>query len=336
MILQPEADSLLREKRENNQQSSVILPMRKTSIRDFVFPSDPRHRFLPGNRPEVTKGTCGNWMWRGCLDHEKHGLEVGSGQSRLTGGLAIAQDIVEKYELSCGKLSCPVCYEKACGKASARIENRMMQFRRKGISTKYYHWSVSVPKTLYYSVASVLRKKSYEIAKMAGIQGGCCIYHETREYNEDDLEEDLATGFSWKTAPASWYYSPHFHFIGVGFTSSDKVKNTYEKTGWVVKNLGERDNIKSTAHYQLSHCYVPVKGHAITWFGVMAYNKLKVKPLPPQEHICPGCGSEFRKLKFVSSEAEAIVKSMVSKDGIYRFDHGFFSYIQLVFQYEGG
>lgn len=314
--------------RGREQSFTDMLPLAKSNVRDFVFHSDPRHRFLPGNRPDVTQDTCGKWLFRGCLDHEKHGFKISEGQLRITGGHAKAQDKVEKYELSCGRLSCPVCYEKAASKEGARMENRIKQFRYRSGKTKYYHWAVSVPEELQYEDPEKLWKLAQDVSKMAGIRGGSMMFHHLRGYNEEDQAEDLAAGFGWKTAPASWYFSPHFHVIGVGTTSKDKIRKMHKKTGWVVVNLGERKSIKSTAHYQLSHAWIPEKGHAIRWFGCMSYNKLKVKPLPPQKHVCPDCGSEFQKLKFVSSEAEAIVKSMISGDGIYSFDHGFFEYSQ--------
>lgn len=274
-------------------------------------------------------------MSRGCLNHKAHSkFKIVEGQKTLSGNSANVvgsgakgQDIIEKYELSCGRLSCPVCYEKACGKEAARIEHRIKSFKRKGRSTKYYHWAISPPAALQYEDPEKLWIQAQKISKMAGIQGGSIMFHHLRGYNEDKQAEDLAAGFSWKTAPASWIYSPHFHIIGVGFTSPAKIEHMNQETGWVVINLGERKSIKATAHYQLSHAYIPEgRSHAIRWFGVMSYNKLKVDPLPPQEHKCPGCGADFQKLKFVSPEAEAIVKSMIQKDGIYRLDHGYFEY----------
>jgi hypothetical protein len=312
----------------------VIQPYTESSSKVFVPFSHPLHRFLPGNRPEVTKNSCGQWMWRGCLEHEKHGHKIAPGQKDLSGEAARGWDVVEAYKMSCQKLSCPICYEKAAGKEAARVENRILQYRRRWGKTRYYHWAVSVPKSLYGLSVEQLRKRAYVISRMAGIQGGCCIFHHLRSYDEDDLAEDVAAGSSWKTAPASWYWSPHFHVMGVGFTSSKRVEHTYEKSGWVVKNLGERQSVRSTAMYQLSHAFIPEKGHSVTWFGCMAYNKLRVAPLPIQEHICPVCGSDFRKLKFVSSEAECIVKSIIQKEGIFHVDHGYFAY--KLRRFEGG
>lgn len=334
-VLQPPEGLTAQERESSRTSSSVIQPTVKSSFRDFVFHSDPRHRFLPGNRPEITKDTCGSWLYRGCLNYRAHmkftiieGQQTLSGNSaNVVGAGAKGQDVVDAYMLSCGRLSCPVCYEKACGKAAAKVEHRQKQFKRKGRSTKYYHWTVSPPVSLRYEEPKTLWSMAQEISKMAGIQGGSIMFHHLRGYNEDQKSEDLAAGFSWKTAPASWIYSPHFHVIGVGFTSERKIDHMHQETGWVVKNLGERQSIKSTAHYQLSHAYIPEgRAHAIRWFGVMSYNKLKVAPLPPQEHKCPGCGADFQKLVFVSTEAEHIVKSKIQSEGVYRLDHGYFAY----------
>ncbi len=319
-----ELNPLSREGR-GHSSACVILPTVKTTSRDFVPPWDYRHRFLSGNRPEVTKETCGKWKYRGCL--EQHGRKLDVGQLDLSGIPTKSKDIVDAYRLSCGNLSCPVCYEKAAAKQALKMANRIRQFKRKYGKTKYYHWAVS-PSDEDISKLDLdqLWKKAQKVSKMAGIQGGCIIFHHLRGYNENDLAEDVAAGSSWKTAPAAWYLSPHFHVIGVGFTSKKKIRHMHEETGWVVVNLGERSSVRSTALYQLSHAYVPEKGHAIRWFGCLSYNKLKVQPLPPEDHRCPECGSEFRKLKFVSSEAEVIVKTIVQSEGIYRLDHGFFEY----------
>ena len=314
-------------------QAVVILPSTKSSKRDFVPPFDYRYEFLSGNRPEVTRDTCGKWLYYGCLKSEKHGFPIAAGQRDLSGGSAHAHDVVEAVRKSCGKLDCPVCYEKAAAKQALKIENRISQFKWAGRKeTKYYHWVASPPES---DVARYderqLRRKAVKILKEAGVAGGCNIFHHLRRYNDNDLREDIAEGSSWKTAPAAWHFSPHFHVIGVGFTSKQKVLHVFNKYGWVVKNLGQRKSVRSTALYQLSHAYIPKKGHAVTWFGVMAYNNksFKPKPLPKEkERVCPVCGSEMQKVKPVDSEAEDIVRSKISEEGIYRFKHGLFEVIE--------
>jgi len=90
----------------------VILPSTKSSKRDFVAPWDYRYEFLSGNRPEVTRDTCGKWLYYGCLKSEKHGFPIAAGQRDLSGGSAHAQDVVEAVRTSCGKLDCLFAMKK--------------------------------------------------------------------------------------------------------------------------------------------------------------------------------------------------------------------------------
>ena len=126
--------------------------------------------------------------------------------------------------------------------------------------------------------------------------------------------------------------------IGVGFTSPQAVTHTYEKTGWVVKNLGKRDSVRATTLYQLSHAYVPKKGHVVRWWGVMSYNKLKVKPLPPEKHVCPDCGEDLKQVKPASQESAILVKSILMEEKIYRIESGHFVYCESKYpsSYRGG
>lgn len=246
----------------------------------------------------------------------------------MQGSKAYGYDFVHKTEMSCGSLGCPTCYEKVCAKKAVSIENRISQFKwsnRK--ETKYFHWVVSPPITdpVYfdYDIESC-RKRAYPIIEESGILGGSMIPHHLRSFGEGDIEESLDEGFSFKDAPAKWYFSPHFHILGVGFTSSQRVRAVFEKYGWVVKNLGERKSIRATAHYQLSHAYVPEgRKHCVTWFGLMSYSNFKCKPVPKMEvRVCPDCGCDLVEGVWVDSVAENIVKSIISRDGNYRIPTG--------------
>ena len=52
--------------------------------------------------------------------------------------------------------------------------------------------------------------------------------------------------------------------------------------------------------YVLTHCGIPAGGHAIVWFGNLAYNKMEKGPLEvaakvprePHAETCPTCGSD--------------------------------------------
>ncbi len=309
---------------------AVILPVTESSKPDLITREDFRYKYLSGNRPEVTKDTCGKWVYWGCLESHNHGKILIQGQKTLQGSKAKRQDWIKASRLSCGKLDCPVCYEKACGKQAIKISHRIKQFKwsnRK--TTKYYHWTLS-PSEIDLTKYNVpqLRKKAIKLAKQSGISGGCLIFHHLRKYNETPQNQTWEQGSTWKKAPASWYLSPHFHIIGVGFTPKQKVLHVYEKHGWITKNLGERESVRATALYQLSHAYIPEKGHTVVWFGLMSYNSktFKPKPVPKEKPLCPECNEELKKVKTVNFEAEHIVITKIEEEGLYHFDSGIFEY----------
>ncbi len=296
------------------RQPEGILPITTSIKRDFVAPWDYRYEFLCGNRFSVQRSSCGKWdVSLGCLNHAKHSKFV-------------KLDVVKAFKMSCGKLGCPVCYEKASAKRAIKIAHRISQFKLKGRKLVAIHLMVSPPKDdLAKYTLKQLRKKTQKIARRSGLLGGCLIFHHLRQYGENDLQEDLAEGCSWKTAPASWYLSPHFHIIGYGWIR--KTKEIFEETGWIVRNLGARKNVRATALYQLSHCYVPEKGHSIIWFGALAYNQMRVKPLPDEDKNCPLCHGELRRIRFKDPEIEIIVKSNLETEGFYYVEEGLFEYV---------
>jgi len=314
-----------------------ILPVARSG-RDFIFPSDYRYRVLAGNGEDVSSIFCGGWMSRGCLSSEKHSRlgESGIGQLTIDGCKASSVDVIEFYKMSCGRLSCPTCYEKACGKLALKIEHRFNSFKLKGRVLKAIHVVVSPPEDALYFGFSKFRKAAYDMAMRCGVHGGCIIFHPFRRYNENDLKEDVAQGASWKEAPASWYLSPHFHIIGYGWVKH--TKEMYEATGWIVRNLGVRESVRSTALYQLSHCGVNKGFHSVVWFGSLSYSRLKgVMRLPAEKHECSSCGGEMKPVVIISKYRRwlDIVLSDLEKEGHYFVQHGKFRYKSLSERYGG-
>ena len=113
------------------------------------------------------------------------------------------------------------------------------------------------------------------MAKRAGIEGGLDIVHPFRKKGKE------------------WYLSPHFHYLAFGWVSS--TNEIFQKSGWLVKNIGIRENPIGTIMYLLSHAGVKKRRHSITWFGNLSYSKLKVEKL--DFHIkCPECNGNFQRL----------------------------------------
>jgi hypothetical protein len=302
----------------------------KESNRIWVPPSDVKYRFLAGNGESLSG--CGAWMWRGCLeDHVKH--ELSPGQLDLCGAPAEGFNVAEAYRASCGRMQCPVCYEKAAAKESVRISHRIMQYKVGKLLP--IHMAVSVAERDWALPFLKMRKLAERLALESGLLGGSIMFHPFRKVNESEEYEQLHPDFSWRDAPACWYVSPHFHIIGFGWIHGERVREIYERTGWIVKNLGVRkplpgqkvaDAVRGTAHYQLSHCGVNERFHTVVWFGALAYNKMHCSPVPPEEHSCPECGAEMMALRFVDSELKDIVESSLMNEGFFNVSVGMFEY----------
>lgn len=178
-----------------------------------------------------------------------------------------------------------------------------------------------------------LKKKMQRIAKMAGFLGGVAIFHPfaNDELNEDesiDIKIDPHSGeFDFKSLKSYfskrnkniklWYVRPHFHLIGYGWiVDTDKIN---AKTGWVVKNLGVRDSVVSTALYQLSHAGFLQGIHTVSWFGVMSNRTFKdcnpLPPLPPGAPLCPECEAELKPVRWMGEGPSPL--DYVSEEGYY-------------------
>jgi hypothetical protein len=224
---------------------------------------------------------CGKWIKKGCLNVEAHVQEV------LDEGVSsVGKAFVKLTKRSCGRFQCPICAEKAFSKEAYKIEHRLEAFHLKGRDLKVIHVVASPSKRDVWVLGfKDLRRKCVKILKAAGVYGGSIIFHPWRKLNEDDdLEKNSG----------AWYLSPHFHVLGYGWVN--RVKDVYDAEGWVVKNLGVRRSVNSTAMYQLSHCGINDKHHSVSWFGALSYNRLRVPRIEVEKELCPLCGSKLRLL----------------------------------------
>lgn len=244
-----------------SQSSQIvgILPIAKSITSKFSLPGhgDPYH-------------DCGEFFTKGCLNVEGHK------QQKLdlnVAGLVLIRRIMR----TCLRSECPTCYQKWAGKEANKIEHRLLGAKQGRLHWgRVIHVTVSLPESDYgleMENYPKLRVKIYKILKKVGLFGGSMLYH------------------PWRQRPnRSWYYSPHFHILGYGWIRGKKVASLSKRTGYVVKNLGVRKSIVATAQYQLSHCGIKKGTHSVTWFGELAYNKVKVKPKKAQPEVCPVCG----------------------------------------------
>jgi len=106
-----------------------------------------------------------------------------------------------------------------------------------------------------------------------------------------------------------WHPSLHFHGLGFGWIVGSDVE--FKRSGWVVRNLGVRKSVFWTMQYILSHAGVfsdPSLGdrfmkkrkfHVVTWFGGLAYSRLRVPKVGSFAERCPYCSRFLKPLVFV-------------------------------------
>ena len=68
----------------------------------------------------------------------------------------------------------------------------------------------------------------------------------------------------------------------------------FRKSGWSVKDKGERESNYGTIRYLLSHAGVKKGFHSLTWFGDLSYSKLSM-PKHESEYLnCPYCSEKMK------------------------------------------
>ena len=283
----------INESLENPILLSGILPIAKSTFRvfDWVLPDDGDNGwFLPGHGSKYDG--CGGVWRKGCLNVDLHI------QSRLDGIDVSGKAYVRVGRQSCNRAECPICYEGWAGKEAHKIEYRLSQFHLKKL--KPIHFIVSPPESLYHISLEKLRIMAYNVAKKVNFLGGSCIVHPFREACllcgslKDNKEKRCVNCGSFQFG---WYKSPHFHMIGYGWIKG--VADNYEDNGWIAVNLGVRDSVFATAQYQLSHAGVHDRHHTVTWFGLLSYNKLRVRKEIIERPVCPLCECELFDLRWV-------------------------------------
>lgn len=225
---------------------------------------------LPGHGSKYAD--CGDLRSFGCLNVEGHGVTLEADRR--------GKVFVKRFYRSCGRLECPICYEKACARAAHRATRRIERYKH----GRPIHVVASPSQALVDSLTFDRLKKVVRGAlQAAGVRGGLLIVHPWRE----------------RRKRGSWYLSPHFHTVCYGWIKNSEA--VLRKTGVLVKNLGIRKSVYATIMYQLSHAGVYMakpKKATVTWYGELSYNKLNIEKEVPEKSTCPLCGSELVKLAY--------------------------------------
>lgn len=239
---------------------------------------------LPGI--EEKKEDCGKWLRKGCFnlkchpDHKAHVIQT---------------------KKSCFRAKCEYCWlEKWLARESTRATRRIEKYSEfwKDMNTKHLferrkylkpiHVIVSPPWKEKFMRFDLLKKKTVDLLKLAGIEGGLLIYH--------PFGTPKANNPKWTTRP-------HFHVVGFGWVV---VPKKISKEGWVIKNKGTRESLHSTIYYQLSHAGVSDGVHSVTWFGSLGYrakysHEFKIEKEEPND-FCDFCGCMFVLCEFVGTD----------------------------------
>jgi hypothetical protein len=202
---------------------------------------------------------------------------------------------------SCHRKECPICWPDWKKRESLAIQDRIQFYFTNGYTKRRMpvHYVVSPPQNIDYSTRSSynkMKKEAYRIARKRGIDGGCLIFHE-RSKRYSDSEEYTSIHCS---------NGPHFHILGDGWLSP-RIKEFFLEDGWIVKNLRIRSfgSVYKTAFYVLDHAAIGYPANSqssniamssVTWFGAMAYNKLKIERFTGSDTIfCPNCKAEISR-----------------------------------------
>lgn len=259
--------------------SACILPINPSTIPTTVLHSP--HIVVSGKFYEP----IGDWYLTGTLEaHERCGEFV-----RALGCIHFGEDtqkhdrIIETY--SCHRPGCPICYESWAFREAERATERLREGQQvyyeagKTYSLKHVVFSPDTSKhsdikrMLEHGDYKSLKKMVLDIIKKSGAIGGSITPHFWRQVGEKErLPDNVVIPAGLKEG--DWYFSPHWHTILAGYLMQSNV--FYLKTNWLYKNLGKRKSIKNTIFYFLTHCANHEKHHAISWFGIYAYNKLVI------------------------------------------------------------
>ncbi|MEM0135730.1 MAG: hypothetical protein QXU18_11000 [Thermoplasmatales archaeon] len=234
------------------------------------------------------------------------------GQLIFVGHLADLDIHWHKHKKSCHRRECPICYPDWVRREALNASDRLSEYV-KLTGRKIIHYVVSPPQSKPYSSITsykALRNEAYRISGLRGIKGGVMIFHERAIRYEDGGKEYKNTHCS---------NGPHFHILGDGWLSN--IQEFFLKDGWIVKNLRIRSKGSEirTLYYILEHAAIgysagyPAISHstdpdlddpdlikprinAVTWFGTMSYNKLRIQKFQGSNTIyCPICKTEVQK-----------------------------------------
>jgi len=221
---------------------------------------------------EAPHSWCGDWIWKGCFNVAGHEHTEAHGKG-----------FVKSFQKQCYRASCDKCASSWISRESNKSSSRLEHYQNM-TGEKSKHIIVSPPVWLLDMPISELRKEAYKVLKNLNAKGGCLIAHPFRAYKQTMLDGKIKS---------VWFPRIHFHVVGFGWINHGLVVENYKKSGWIVKDKGERDSIYGTIRYILSHAGIKKRYHTLTWFGDLSYSKLSMPKYENVSNLCPYCAEKM-------------------------------------------
>jgi len=214
---------------------------------------------------------------------------------------------------SCFRKECPVCYKDWARREAQRAAERLIQGAKlNGYPIGYIrHVIFSPPRE---KAEEILKDKEsfkkargelIKLMKKCGLKGGMIVFHSYRTTEEAELkakEEGYTSAWDMvRKLPEGereryLELSPHWHVNAVGFLVNSR--EFFEETGWVcriLRSLKDEEAIEKVVEYEIGHCDLGEDWnlHAVTWFGIMSYNKvvLEEELIHEEKMACEYCGA---------------------------------------------
>lgn len=204
---------------------------------------------------------------------------------------------------SCHDLDCYECHHRVSAKAGYKAIDRLAGLWKTAYIAGYdlgpfVHMMLSPPASEYSRFLdsrtyTKVQKEALKYLEWIGMIGSCYCLHQKR--GKPDVLD------SYKLHQLELDDSWHYHAIGF-MPNGWKIKSDafYEQTGWVYKNLGDKDfeAARGTISYQLSHAsyYQLATGYhsqALKWAGRCANNQMKViEDIQKSIESCSTCGAD--------------------------------------------
>ena len=261
--------------------------LQENSSNWFQMDHDGFH--LPGTKEK--RSSCGEWAWKGCDNIKGHEGITFNDTDCTNKGYAT------NFQMCCFRADCEYCWLTWSYRQASKATRRFEKYKEVS-KTKYKprHIIISVPDWDYgkskKELSKLARDKLNSVIPKWSTFGGCIIYH---PFRNEMIDGKLI-----------WYYSPHFHVLGYGWTLPTKSKESKKiRRGWIVETVIDKDehgnpierSTFQTLSYQLTHAGIKKSNHTLTWFGDLSYCKLEIEKEDYETGKCPICENILTKCR---------------------------------------